>query len=151
MRRRLVSGGKRKRADYILDLKPNIPVAVIETKANKHSVGDGMQQALDYAETLNVPFPFSSNGDGFLFHDRTGASTPRDANPPLDAFPSPADLWTRHRAWKGLTPEAEATRGRLLACLLHESLVSPETAASSDALRAARPDHDSRSSSQRGA
>ena len=107
VRGRLVSRGKRKRADYILDVKPNIPVAVIEAKDNTHSVGDGMQQALDYAETLNIPFAFSSNGDGFVFHDRTGASTPRETNLPLDAFPSPADLWARYRAWKGLTPEAE--------------------------------------------
>ena len=107
VRGQLVSRGKRKRADYILDYKPNIPVAVIEAKDNKHSVGDGMQQALDYAETLNIPFAFSSNGDGFVFHDRTGASTPRETNLLLDAFPSPADLWARYRAWKGLTPEAE--------------------------------------------
>ncbi len=107
VRGRLVSRGKRKRADYILDFKPNIPIAAIEAKDNTHSVGDGMQQALDYAETLNIPFAFSSNGDGFVFHDRTGASTPRETNLALDAFPSPADLWARYRAWKGLTPEAE--------------------------------------------
>ncbi|MYA07541.1 MAG: DEAD/DEAH box helicase [Holophagales bacterium] len=107
VRGRLVSRGKRKRADYILDFKPNIPVAVIEAKDNKHGVGAGMQQALDYAETLNIPFAFSSNGDGFVFHDRTGTITPPETNLPLDAFPSPADLWARYRAWKGLTPEAE--------------------------------------------
>ena len=107
VRGRLVSRGKRKRADYILDFKPNIPVAVIEAKDNTHSMGDGMQQALDYAETLNIPFAFASNGDGFVFHDRTGASAPRETNLPLDSFPSPADLWARYRAWKGLTPEAE--------------------------------------------
>jgi hypothetical protein len=59
--------------------------------------GDGMQQALDYAVTLDIPFVFSSNGDGFVFHDRTGSSTPREANLGLDAFPSPADLWARYR------------------------------------------------------
>ena len=107
VRGKLVSRGKRKRADYILDFKPNIPIAVIEAKDNRHGVGDGMQQALDYAETLNIPFAFSSNGDGFVFHDRTGASTPRESNLPLDAFPSAADLWARYRVWKGLTPEAE--------------------------------------------
>ena len=107
VRGRLVSRGKRKRADYILDFKPNIPVAVIEAKDNKHSVGDGMQQALDYAETLKIPFAFSSNGDGFVFHDRTGSSNPRETDLPLDAFPSPTDLWARYRVWKGLTPEAE--------------------------------------------
>ena len=103
----LVARGKGKRADYILYFKPNIPIAVIEAKDNSHSVGDGMQQALDYAETLNVPFAFSSNGDGFVFHDRTGASTPIESNLPLEGFPSPTDLWARYRVWKGLTPEAE--------------------------------------------
>ena len=107
VRGKLVTRGKAKRADYILYFKPNIPIAVIEAKDNSHSVGDGMQKALDYAETLNIPFVFSSNGDGFVFHDRTGGSTPREADLPLDAFPSPADLWGRYRAWKGLTPEAE--------------------------------------------
>ena len=107
VRGKLVTRGKAKRADYILYFKPNIPIAVIEAKDNTHSVGDGMQKALDYAETLNIPFVFSSNGDGFVFHDRTGASTPREADLPLDAFPSPTDLWARYRAWKGLTPEAE--------------------------------------------
>src|SRR5690606_14405944 len=72
-----------------------------------HSVGDGIQQALDYAETLNIPFVFSSNGDGFVFHDRTVTSTPRETTLSLDAFPAPADLWARFRAWKGLDGEAE--------------------------------------------
>ena len=107
VRGRLVARRKRKRADYVLYVKPNIPIAVIEAKDNTHSVGDGMQQALDYAETLRIPFAFSSNGDGFVFHDRTGASTPPEVNLPLDAFPSPDDLWGRYRTWKGLTPEAE--------------------------------------------
>ena len=72
VRGKLVTRGKAKRADYILYYKPNIPIAIIEAKDNNHSVGDGMQQALDYAVTLNIPFVFSSNGDGFVFHDRTG-------------------------------------------------------------------------------
>ena len=108
VRGKLVTRGRAKRADYILYHKPNIPVALIEAKDNTHSVGDGMQQALDYAETLNIPFVFSSNGDGFVFHDRTGASTPREATLGLDAFPVPAELWARYRAWKGLSPDAEA-------------------------------------------
>ncbi|MCP5365983.1 MAG: DEAD/DEAH box helicase family protein [Hyphomicrobiales bacterium] len=107
VRGKLVARGKAKRADYVLYYKPNIPIALIEAKDNSHSVGDGMQQALDYAETLNIPFVFSSNGDGFVFHDRTGASESREANIGLAAFPSPDDLWSRYRAWKGLTPEAE--------------------------------------------
>ena len=107
VRGKLVTRGKAKRADYILYYKPNIPIALIEAKDNTHSVGDGMQQALDYAATLDIPFVFSSNGDGFVFHDRTGASAATETNLALDAFPSPADLWARYRAWKGLTPEAE--------------------------------------------
>ena len=107
VRGKLVARGKAKRADYLLYFKPNVPLAIIEAKDNTHSVGDGMQQALNYAETLNVPFAFSSNGDAFVFHDRTGASTPREANLTLDGFPSPAELWARYRAWKGLTPDAE--------------------------------------------
>ena len=107
VRGKVVVRGQPKRADYILYVKPNIPIAVIEAKDNSHSVGDGMQQALDYAETLHIPFAFSSNGDGFVFHDRTGASNTREANLELDAFPSPSDLWTRYRTWKSLTPEIE--------------------------------------------
>ena len=72
VRGKLVTRGKAKRADYVLYYKPNIPIAIIEAKDNNCSVGDGMQQALDYAVTLNIPFVFSSNGDGFVFHDRTG-------------------------------------------------------------------------------
>lgn len=107
VRGKLVSRGQRKRADYVLYFKPNIPLAIIEAKDNAHSVGDGMQQALGYAATLDIPFAFLSNGDGFVFHDRTGASNPIETNLTLDEFPSPADLWSRYRAWKGLTPEAE--------------------------------------------
>lgn len=107
VRGKLVTRGQAKRADYILYYKPNLPIALIEAKDNNHSIGDGMQQALGYAETLDIPFVFSSNGDGFLFHDRTGASNPREVNLGLGAFPSPADLWVRYRAWKGLDDEAE--------------------------------------------
>src|SRR3954447_13667911 len=107
VRGKLVTRGRAKRADYILYFKPNVPIALIEAKDNSHSVGHGIQQGLDYAATLDIPFVFSSNGDGFVFHDRTGVSTPVEANLSLDAFPSPADLWARYRAWKGLDTEAE--------------------------------------------
>ena len=108
VRGKLVTRGQAKRADYVLYYKPNIPIALIEAKDHNHAIGDGMQQGLDYAETLNIPFVFSSNGDGFLFHDRTGASTERETTLSLDAFPSPGELWARYRAWKGLTPEVES-------------------------------------------
>ena len=107
VRGKLVTRGQAKRADYILYYKPNIPIALIEAKDNTHSVGDGMQQALEYAQTLAIPFVFSSNGDGFVFHDRTGTSTEQEATLSLDEFPTPQALWARYRAWKGLTPEAE--------------------------------------------
>lgn len=108
VRGKLVTRGKAKRADYILCHQPNQPLALIEAKDNNHSVGAGMQQGLEYADTLNIPFAFSSNGDGFVSHDRTGTSTSTEANLALDAFPSPAELWAKYCAWKGLTPEAEA-------------------------------------------
>lgn len=104
VRGKLSTRGEPKRADYVLSHKPGIPLAVIEAKDNNHSVGAGMQQALDYATTLDVPFAFSSNGDAFLFHDRTGMSDPVEVELPLDAFPSPEGLWQRYCVWKGLTP-----------------------------------------------
>ena len=107
VRGKLVTRGNAKKADIVLYYKPNIPLALIEAKDNNHAIGDGIQQGLDYAATLDVPFVFSSNGDGFVFHDRTGQSAPIEANLGLEEFPSPADLWSRYRAWKGLDPEAE--------------------------------------------
>jgi type I restriction enzyme, R subunit len=107
VRGKLVTRGKAKRADYILYYKPNIPIALIEAKDNTYSVGAGMQQALEYAEILKIPFVFSSNGDGFVFHDRTGTSAEREATLSLDDFPSPATLWAKYRTWRGLTPAAE--------------------------------------------
>lgn len=102
VRGKLHARGELKRADYILYYKSNIPVAVIEAKENGHSVGSGMQQALNYAETLGVPFVFSSNGDAFLMHDRTGLADQVELELALDAFPSPTDLWQCYCKWKGL-------------------------------------------------
>src|SRR6266705_3138819 len=104
VRGRLSVRGEPKRADYILYHKPGIPIAVIEAKDNAHSVGAGMQQALEYAATLDVPFVFSSNGDAFTFHDRTGESQPVESELPLNQFPTPADLWQRYCIWKGINP-----------------------------------------------
>ncbi|HWX18340.1 MAG TPA: DEAD/DEAH box helicase family protein [Candidatus Binatia bacterium] len=103
VRGQLSTRGEPKRADYLLYFKPGIPLAVLEAKDNNHSVGAGMQQALDYAHTLDVPFVFSSNGDAFIFHDRTGQSDPVELELTLDAFPSPAELWRRYCIWKGLS------------------------------------------------
>ncbi len=99
---KVVKRGKGKRADYILYHKPNLPLAIIEAKDNKHSVSDGMQQALNYAETLQIPFAFASNGDAFQFHDRTGQSDPREQQIALSAFPSPQELWRKYCTCKGL-------------------------------------------------
>ncbi len=99
---RLVSRGTTKRADYILYYKPNIPLAVIEAKDNNHNVGSGIQQALGYAELLDVPFVYSSNGDAFLEHDRTVTSDQVEQEVALHAFPSPEQLWQRYCVWKGI-------------------------------------------------
>ncbi len=92
-------------ADYVLCLKPNIPLAVVEAKDNQHAMGAGMAQAINYARLLEVPFSFSSNGDGFVFRDATLASGVREQNLTLKEFPSPAELWARYCAWKGWQPE----------------------------------------------
>ncbi|MCE9552036.1 MAG: DEAD/DEAH box helicase family protein [Planctomycetes bacterium] len=107
VRGKLVTRGKAKRADYILYYQPNIPLALIEAKDNNHGVGDGMQQGLEYADSLNIPFVFSSNGDGFVFHDRTVSGGAIESDLSLAEFPSPDDLWARYRVWKGLTPPQE--------------------------------------------
>src|SRR5512136_1715468 len=107
VRGKLVTRGKAKRADYILYYKPNIPIALIEAKDNQHCVGDGIQQGLEYAASLDIPFVFSSNGDAFLFHDRSGQSGQMETELSLDAFPAPDNLWAKYRAWKGLVPEQE--------------------------------------------
>lgn len=102
VRGKLHTRGEQKRADYILYYKSNIPLAVIEAKENRCSLGAGMQQALNYADTLGVPFVFSSNGDGFLMHDRTGMTKRIEQALTLDEFPSPAQLWQQYCQWKGL-------------------------------------------------
>lgn len=107
VRKKMVTRGTKKRADYILYYKPNIPLAIIEAKDNNHSVGAGMQQALSYAECLDIPFVYSSNGDAFLEHDRTVDSGVKEREIQLDAFPSPEDLWKRYKQFKGITEEEE--------------------------------------------
>ncbi|MEY3447368.1 MAG: hypothetical protein RIR45_2123 [Pseudomonadota bacterium] len=106
VRGKLVTRGKAKRADYVLYVG-HFPIALIEAKHNFKAVGDGMQQALDYATTLDIPFVFSSNGHGFVLHDRTGTSVQLETTLALDAFPGPTELWNRYLAWKGLTPAQE--------------------------------------------
>jgi type I restriction enzyme R subunit len=108
VRGRMTKRAAGKRVDYILFFKPNIPIAIIEAKDNNHRIGDGMQQALEYAEMIDVPFVYSSNGDAFLAHDRTGKAEVVEQELALDKFPSPKELWRRYCDYKGLTPEIEA-------------------------------------------
>jgi type I restriction enzyme R subunit len=107
VRGKLHTRGEARRADYILYHQPNVPLAVIEAKDNNHSVGAGMQQALSYAEALDVPFVFSTNGDGFLFHDKTGTGTRTETELTNDQFPSPGELWQRYCQWKEFSAQAK--------------------------------------------
>ncbi|MBS3030195.1 MAG: DEAD/DEAH box helicase family protein [Dolichospermum sp. DET50] len=107
VRGKLVTRGESKRADYILYYKPNIKIAVIEAKDNNHSFGSGMQQALNYAEILDIPFVYSCNGDAFLEHDRTVTSGIMAREIPLDSFPTPAELWQRYCQWKNIDDQLQ--------------------------------------------
>jgi type I restriction enzyme R subunit len=107
VRGKMHTRGTKKRVDYILYYKANIPLAIIEAKDNNHTVGAGMQQALGYAQPLDVPFVFSSNGDAFLFHDRTVNSGPIEMEIPLNDFPSPNQLWQKYKSYKGISDRAE--------------------------------------------
>ncbi|HRP40274.1 MAG TPA: DEAD/DEAH box helicase family protein, partial [Chitinophagales bacterium] len=106
VRGKLTARGNQKRADYILYYKPNIPIAIIEAKDNKHSVRAGIQQALDYAQILDIPCVFSSNGDGFLFHDRTATDGNIETEIGIDDFPTPQQLWEKYKIYKGITTES---------------------------------------------
>ncbi len=108
VRGKTVKRGEAKKADYILSYKPNLPLAVVEAKDNNHAVGAGMPQALEYAELLDIPFAYSSNGDAFLEHDRTVTTGTVTREIPLAQFPSPAELWNRYRKAKGYTVAQEA-------------------------------------------
>ncbi|EEW1291262.1 DEAD/DEAH box helicase family protein [Escherichia coli] len=93
-----------KSADIVLYHKPGIPLAVIEAKANKHEIGKGMQQGIEYARLLDVPFVFATNGDGFIFRDATAVEGEcLEKQITLDDFPSPAELWQKFCLWKGYT------------------------------------------------
>lgn len=98
----LIARGKPKKADYILYYKDNIPLAVIEAKKNKYPVGEGMQQALEYAEILDIPFVYTSNGDAFLEHDKTINHGQLEKEINLNNFPSPTELWNRYKVFKGI-------------------------------------------------
>lgn len=93
-------------ADYVLCFRSGLPIAAIEAKDNNHAIGAGMAQAINYAELLEAPFAISSNGDGFVFRDETGAAAQLEQTIGLDEFPSPAALWDRYCAWKGWSARA---------------------------------------------
>jgi len=95
------------RADFALFFKANIPLATVEVKDNQHAVGAGMAQAIHYAQLLDVPFSFASNGDGFVFRDATLATGVLEQTIGLDEFPSPQELWQRYCAWKGWPPAVQ--------------------------------------------
>ena len=93
---------KPKRADYILYLNDNNPIAVIEAKDNTHSVSHGLQQAMTYAQMLDVPFAYSSNGDGFVEHDFL---TGQEREFALDEFPTEQELIARYQQESHVTPQ----------------------------------------------
>jgi type I restriction enzyme R subunit len=99
---KLTCRGEKKRADYILYYKSNIPIAIVEAKDANHSVSDGIQQALEYSKILDIPFVFSSNGTGFYFHDKTAIGKEVERTLALNSFPSPDVLWNKYKAYKGL-------------------------------------------------
>ncbi len=100
--------GKSKRADFILYYKPNIPIAIIEAKDNKHTLRDGIQQGIEYARILDIPVVYSSNGDGFYEHDKTLSKGKIERELDLESFPSPEELWDIYKQYKGIkTDEVE--------------------------------------------
>ena len=96
---------KPKRADYILYLNANNPIAIIEAKDNNHSISHGLQQAMTYAQMLDLPFAYSSNGDGFAEHDFL---TGKERQFGLDEFPTEAELVARFKQESRMTPAQEA-------------------------------------------
>ena len=107
VRGKLHTRAKNKRADYVLFYKPNVPIAIIEAKDNNHSLGDGMQQGLGYGEMLQVPFVFSSNGDGFLFHNKIATDGIIEREISLEEFPSPDTLWRLWSEHQGLSEQQQ--------------------------------------------
>ena len=94
-------------ADFVLCHKPNIPLAVVEAKKSRLSMSAGLQQAIRYADLLEVPFSFSSNGDGFVFRDATLTDGVLEQNITLDEFPTPQALWSRYCTWKGWSVDVQ--------------------------------------------
>src|SRR5690625_1624179 len=104
VRGKMTARGKRKRADYVLFYKSNLPLAVIEAKDNGHSIGAGLQQAIDYANHLDVPYVYSSNGDAFIEQNLITGEVKEIS---LEDFPSPEELYNKFKVDKGLTSTVE--------------------------------------------
>ncbi|MCM1411483.1 MAG: DEAD/DEAH box helicase family protein [Lachnospiraceae bacterium] len=104
LRGSVTSRGKRKRVDYLLFYKPNLPLAIIEAKDNSHAPGAGLQQAIGYAETLDIKYVYASNGDEFV---EQNLITGEVRNVPLDEFPSPDELYARYKMDMGITEAGE--------------------------------------------
>src|SRR3989339_697540 len=105
---KIAARGEKKRADFIIYYKNNFPIAIIEAKDNNHSVGSGMQQALNYAETLDIPFVYSTNGDAFLEHDKLSQGEQKETEISMDSFPSPNELYNRYIKARGVSEEQKA-------------------------------------------
>ena len=103
LRGNITARGKKKSADYLLSYKSNFPLAVVEAKYNKHSVGAGLQQAIEYARELDVPYVYASNGDGFV---EQNLITGEVKELKLEEFPSPEALYKKYKIDKGID-EAE--------------------------------------------
>lgn len=94
---------KKKYADYVLYWEPGVHIAVVEAKDNKHTVSQGLQQALGYADIMQVPCAFSSNGDAFASHNKVPANGEDiETEFPLNAFPTPQLLWERYKQYRGI-------------------------------------------------
>jgi len=105
VRENVAQRGKGKKVDYLLSYKPNIPIAIVEAKDNKVAISHGIQQGMDYALDLDIPFAYSSNGDGFYEHDMI---TGEERELGLEEFPTPKELWDRYLKEKNISSEQEA-------------------------------------------
>lgn len=105
VRENVAQRGKGKKVDYLLSYKSNLPIAIVEAKDNKVPIAHGIQQGMDYAYDLDIPFAYSSNGDGFFEHDMI---TGEERELKLEEFPTPKQLWERYLKEKEITPEQES-------------------------------------------
>ena len=113
---------KPKKADYLLMYRREMPIAIVEAKDSNHTVEAGLQQAMDYAIALDVPFAYSSNGKGFAEHDFTTGKVRRLG---MDQFPTPDELWKRYRESKGLS--TEKAEGIVSSPFYYEAATRPAT------------------------